>query len=71
MPSQIPKVGGQEVDLHKLYIEVTKLGGLELVIQSALGQGDETQPGMVWRELALATCMHEAARCYSRLCRGG
>lgn len=29
---KIPKVGGTEVDLHRLYCEVTSLGGLEPVI---------------------------------------
>ena len=29
---KIPKVGGIEVDLHRLYIEVTSLGGIEQVI---------------------------------------
>lgn len=29
---QVPKVGGQEVDLHRLYIEVTNNGGLHNVI---------------------------------------
>ncbi len=29
---QVPKIGGAEIDLHRLYCEVTKYGGVEQVI---------------------------------------
>ena len=32
----MPKIAGQEIDLHKLYREVTRLGGLESVIARKL-----------------------------------
>ncbi len=34
--AQVPKIGGQEVDLHRLYKEVTKMHGLERVMVNKL-----------------------------------
>eukprot|EP00798_Chlamydomonas_sp_ICE-L_P018951 gene18951-25524_t len=37
---KIPRVGGQEVNLHRLYKEVTEMGGLDVVIANKQGGYD-------------------------------